>query len=66
MTGTIIEDAIDKKGRTDEVDLYHNAGNYEQIMNKNKKGQPCLECGIIIEKLNVSGSVSYVCNRCQK
>jgi formamidopyrimidine-DNA glycosylase len=31
-----------------------------------RKGQPCLQCGIPIEKIQISGRASYFCPKCQK
>lgn len=61
----VINDAINKKGRNNKVDLYGEPGTYEHLLCKEKEGYPCPNCGELIEKIRVNGSSSYICNKCQ-
>ena len=57
---------IDQDGRYDEFDLYNNRGKYVRLMDKNAVGNPCPECGAIIEKMSYLGGTCYFCPHCQK
>jgi formamidopyrimidine-DNA glycosylase len=52
-------------GRDTEKDLFGNAGGYRTRMSKYTVGQPCQECGTIIEKGSYMGGSVYFCPTCQ-
>jgi formamidopyrimidine-DNA glycosylase len=55
-------------GGTPERDLYGRPGRLGQdkFLVGYKEGQPCPECGAIIEKIKTGSTSSYVCPRCQR
>ncbi|HEY3273415.1 MAG TPA: DNA-formamidopyrimidine glycosylase family protein [Methanocella sp.] len=55
-------------GGTPERDLYGRPGRLGQdkFLVGYKEGQPCPECGAIIEKIKTGRTSSYVCPRCQR
>jgi formamidopyrimidine-DNA glycosylase len=59
-----LAEAIRLGGR--EYDLYDTPGGYQPTLDKHTKGRPCPNCGTPIEKLNVLGSMCYVCPACQQ
>jgi formamidopyrimidine-DNA glycosylase len=61
-----VRQVIEKGGRYDEFDLYNNRGGYVRIMDKNAVGNPCPECGSVIEKIQYLGGACYFCPSCQK
>lgn len=61
-----IEDAIRLNGRNDEKDLFNNPGMYKRILDSKAKGNPCLNCGAPIEKIQYLGGASYFCPVCQE
>lgn len=58
--------AIDKSGSVKEEDLFGKKGNYVRLADENVKKLKCERCGSQMEKINVLGSSSYICPRCQK
>jgi len=60
-----IEEAIEQGGRYDERDLLNNPGGYIRILDSKAKGNPCLNCGTPIEKIQYLGGASYFCPDCQ-
>lgn len=61
-----VREVIEEGGRYDEFDLYNNRGGYIRIMDKNAVGNPCPECGDVIEKIQYLGGACYFCPSCQK
>jgi formamidopyrimidine-DNA glycosylase len=57
---------IEQGGRYDEYDLYNHPGGYRRVMDKNRVGQPCPECGQKIEKIQYLGGACYFCPNCQQ
>ncbi len=62
---TITNEAIERGGRYDEVDLFNHPGGYKRLMDSHAVGQPCPECGGKIEKIQYLGGACYLCPRCQ-
>ncbi len=60
-----VKEVIEQGGRYDEFDLYNNRGGYVRLMDKNAVGNPCPECGSVIEKMQYLGGACYFCPRCQ-
>jgi formamidopyrimidine-DNA glycosylase len=60
-----VREAIAKGGRSDELDLFGQAGGYERIMCSETAGKPCPECGTEIEKIAYLGGACYLCPKCQ-
>ena len=60
-----IKEAIEQGGRYDERDLLNNPGGYVRILDSKAKGNPCLNCGTPIEKIQHLGGASYFCPDCQ-
>jgi formamidopyrimidine-DNA glycosylase len=60
-----VNEVMEKGGRYDEFDLYNHRGGYIRIMDKNAVGNPCPECGSIIEKIQYLGGSCYFCPSCQ-
>ncbi len=60
-----VNKAIEKGGRSDEVDLYGRPGGYERIMHSGAAGRPCPVCGATVEKIQYLGGACYFCPRCQ-
>lgn len=65
ITATVRK-VISKGGRYDEYDLNGVPGKYIRLMDKNRAGQPCPECGARIQKIQYLGGACYFCPRCQK
>jgi formamidopyrimidine-DNA glycosylase len=61
-----VREVMEEGGRYDEFDLYNNRGGYVRIMDKNAVGNPCPECGSVIEKIQYLGGACYFCPSCQK
>lgn len=53
-------------GSVKEYDLFGEKGGYTRLADLPVKDLKCQRCGSKIEKMNVSGSASYVCPECQK
>jgi len=49
-----LKQAVDPGGRHDERDLYNKPGGYKRLLDSKAKGNPCLECGSIVEKIHKS------------
>ncbi len=62
----IMKEAIEKKGRDTEVDLFGQTGKYIPTLDKRMLNQPCPLCNTAIIKLAVDGSAAYICPNCQK
>jgi len=60
-----VREVIQQGGRYDEYDLYGQPGQYVRLMDKNRVGHPCPECGSIIEKVQYLGGTCYFCPMCQ-
>jgi formamidopyrimidine-DNA glycosylase len=60
-----VREVMETGGRYDEFDLYNNRGGYVRIMDKNAVGNPCPECGSVIEKIQYLGGACYFCPSCQ-
>lgn len=58
--------AVEAGGRQSELDLYGWPGGYPKILDSSSAGQPCPECGAVIEKIQFMGGASYYCPVCQK
>ncbi len=61
----IMKEAIKKKGRDTEIDIYDKQGDYKTLLGKDTKDKPCPNCGTAITKLSVDGSSAYICTNCQ-
>lgn len=61
-----VREAIEKGGRSDELDLYGHRGGYERLMDSRAVGRPCPMCGAAIEKISYLGGACYLCPVCQK
>ncbi len=61
----ILRDAAEARGRDTERDLHNRPGGYRVAMDTRAKGQPCPECGTIIERIRYLGGSCYLCPRCQ-
>jgi formamidopyrimidine-DNA glycosylase len=59
-------EVIEQGGRYDEYDLFNNRGGYIRMMDKNRVGRPCPECGGAVEKIQYLGGACYVCQTCQE
>jgi formamidopyrimidine-DNA glycosylase len=64
IVGTLRQ-AVALDGSDTERDLYGNRGGYMSILNSKAKGQPCPECGTLIEKIQYLGGSCYLCPNCQ-
>lgn len=60
-----LNEAIEKGGRYDEVDLYNQPGGYVRLMDKHAAGRPCPDCGHTVEKMQYLGGACYFCPVCQ-
>jgi len=61
----VVQDAIARGGRNDEVDLYGRAGGYVRLMDARAAGNPCPQCGATVQKIQYLGGACYFCPRCQ-
>jgi formamidopyrimidine-DNA glycosylase len=57
--------AIKLGGREDERDLYDHPGGYKRLMSSQTVGQPCPDCGSLIQKISYLGGACYLCPTCQ-
>jgi len=64
-TRQVVAEVIDKGGRNDEYDLFGKPGGYVRILDKDAAGEPCPECGTLIEKMQYLGGTCYCCPHCQ-
>ncbi len=53
-------------GLAGEKDLYGCSGRFKEFLVGYREGQPCPECGTLVEKVKVGSTASYVCPSCQK
>ena len=58
-------EAIRLGGREDERDLFDHPGGYARLMSNQSAGQPCPDCGTLIQKLSYLGGACYLCPTCQ-
>jgi formamidopyrimidine-DNA glycosylase len=58
-------EAIKLGGREDERDLFDHPGRYHRLMSNQTVGQPCPDCGTLIQKISYLGGACYVCPTCQ-
>ena len=58
-------EAIKLGGREDERDLFDHPGGYARLMSNQSVGQPCPDCGTLIQKLSYLGGACYLCPTCQ-
>lgn len=56
--------AIQLGGREDERDLFDHPGGYHRLMSNQTVGQPCPDCGTLIQKIAYLGGACYVCPTC--
>ena len=61
----VLTDAINKKGRCTECDLYGIKGDYIAAAERKNIGSPCPICGTVMEKNSVGGITAF-CPDCQK
>lgn len=61
-----MNNAIKEGGSFREYDLFGEKGNYIRLADQNIKNLKCEICGSEMEKINVLGSSSYICPKCQK
>jgi len=60
-----VQGIVDLGDRYDELDLFGQGGGYVRIMDKNTAGQPCPNCGTIVQKIQYLGGACYLCPSCQ-
>jgi formamidopyrimidine-DNA glycosylase len=65
IQGTMAE-AIRLGGREDERDLFDHPGGYHRLMSSQSVGQPCPNCGTLIQKIAYLGGACYLCPNCQE
>ena len=53
-------------GSVKEYNLFGEKGGYTRLADQPLKDLKCNSCGFKIEKMNVSGSASYICPQCQE
>lgn len=61
----ILAQAIKLGGREDERDLFDHPGGYHRLMSSQTVGQPCPDCGTLIQKISYLGGACYLCPTCQ-
>jgi formamidopyrimidine-DNA glycosylase len=49
-----------------EKDLYNQPGRFNAFLVGYREGQPCPECGAMIEKIKTGSTASFICPSCQK
>jgi formamidopyrimidine-DNA glycosylase len=64
--GDRLQQAIEKGGRYDEVDLFNQPGKYIRLMDKHALDRPCPVCGGVVQKIAYLGGSCYVCPECQR
>jgi formamidopyrimidine-DNA glycosylase len=62
----IIQERLEKNGKTKFTDLYGNKGKYTPLMGPNMKEKTCPTCGTQIQKMNLGGGQTYYCPKCQQ
>ena len=60
-----LAEAIKLGGREDERNLFDHPGGYRRLMSNQSVGQPCPDCGTLIQKLSYLGGACYLCPSCQ-
>jgi formamidopyrimidine-DNA glycosylase len=60
-----LQQMMDLGGRDSERDLYNQRGGYRRILDSRTVGQPCPDCGTLIEKTQYLGGAIYFCPTCQ-
>jgi formamidopyrimidine-DNA glycosylase len=60
-----VAEVIRKGGRSDEFDLFGQAGGYKRILSSETSGKPCPDCRTKIEKMQYLGGACYFCPTCQ-
>jgi formamidopyrimidine-DNA glycosylase len=60
-----LAEAIKLGGREDEYNLFDHPGGYHRLMSNQSVGQPCPDCGTLIQKLSYLGGACYLCPSCQ-
>jgi formamidopyrimidine-DNA glycosylase len=63
-----LQPSLDKGGAFYEVDLYGQPGGFtgDQIIIGYREGEPCPQCGTIIEKIKTGSTSSFICPNCQQ
>lgn len=61
----ILQEAVRLGGSELESDLYDQPGHFLRHMREAARGQPCLHCGTLIERISVQGASMYICPHCQ-
>jgi formamidopyrimidine-DNA glycosylase len=61
-----VQEAIARGGRSDERNLYDQAGGYLRIMDRNAPRRPCPRCGGAVSKIQYLGGACYLCPDCQR
>jgi formamidopyrimidine-DNA glycosylase len=62
----VLEVGVRAGGGPGEEDVYGSKGRYMDYLQVGyKTGQPCPECGTIIEEIRVGQTTSYICPQCQ-
>lgn len=62
----IIEDRLEKKGKTKFTDIYGKNGKYTPLMGSNMKEKTCPTCRTQIQKMSLGGGQTYYCPKCQQ
>jgi formamidopyrimidine-DNA glycosylase len=62
----IIQERLEKNGKTKFTDIYGNNGKYIPLMGPNMKEKTCPNCGTQIQKMNLGGGQTYYCPKCQQ
>jgi formamidopyrimidine-DNA glycosylase len=62
-----LQESIDHGGSAWELNLYGEKGGWDErfLLVGYREGQPCLVCGVAVEKIKTGSTSSYVCPRCQ-
>jgi formamidopyrimidine-DNA glycosylase len=60
-----VQEIIHKGGRSDETDLFAAPGGYKRKMDTHAAGNPCQNCGTIVEQIQYLGGKCYFCPQCQ-
>lgn len=58
-------EAIKLGGREEERNLFDHPGGYHRLMSNQAVGQPCPDCGTLIQKISYLGGACYLCSTCQ-
>jgi len=63
-----LQPSLDKGGAFYEVNLYGQPGGFtkDEIIIGYREGEPCPQCGIIIQKIKTGSTSSFICPNCQK